>query len=254
MTESFELAVISDVHIRDRDDAKIEKISSLFSWLEEKGCKKVLLNGDIFDVFIGNFYFQKYYYSFFQSLEQLSKSSQIIYLQGNHEFFLNKIPYQSYMKTALEDVYIHKSENHGNIYIAHGDHLNPSRGYQILRKILRNPITYFATKLLPGAMVRQICLGISDLSRHRNKNREKRLPHQKILSVIQEHSKNQNCSTAVIGHYHTPWAQNIKNQNIFGLDCWDRPNVLLFGEKHILRAHPDSKNTWQTSHPTPLHV
>ena len=250
MTGEFELAIVSDVHIKTKKDKKIQEFISLLHWLESRGCKALLLNGDIFDFFFPSRFFLKQYKEFFDALEKFAKDRDVYFVQGNHEFFLNKAAWRSIQPVSKDSIIL--STQQGSIYCAHGDHLHPSKSYHLLRKVLRSSALYQIIRWVPGWLLDQICLQVSSLSRHRNKDREARLPHLQILKIANQSAQEVQCNTAVLGHYHTPWAQSAGHTpaTIYGLECWDNPNVLLFGEQ-VWRAHLESSTNWVMSKPKP---
>jgi len=102
---------------------------------------QLFLMGDIFDLLFGhNDYIQSFSKEAIHLLQELSKNLEIIYLEGNHDFCLQKI-FPSIKIYSREQQPIQFTLNDYDVFLSHGDKYETGFGYNLYSKILRNKIT-----------------------------------------------------------------------------------------------------------------
>lgn len=114
--------IISDVHL----GSEHSKVEELTAFLKSIDCQKLILNGDIIDGWkLQRNPFGRWKKSYTDLVKVIMKmmenhSTQVIYVRGNHDDFLDKlIPFKLPNMFIVND-YVHLS--HGKrYYVAHGD-------------------------------------------------------------------------------------------------------------------------------------
>jgi len=148
------LAVISDLHIESNTSPIYRDLLDFLSqdFVSET---TIVFLGDIFDVFVGskNIYITEFQ-EFFDALKRLDKSNlQIIYIEGNHDFQMEKvfseIPSIKYLTSDYQLTLAGKQ-----FYFSHGDLANPlDYSYRVLRWILRTKTLRFLIENVPDQIV-----------------------------------------------------------------------------------------------------
>jgi UDP-2,3-diacylglucosamine pyrophosphatase LpxH len=116
----YKSIVISDVHL----GTKSSKASELVKFLKRHSCEKLIMNGDIIDGWrlqkSGKW--EKHHTSLLKLITRMiqKQKTQIIYLRGNHDDFLDKILPFSFRRLSIVREYYHYS--FGKKYLVlHGD-------------------------------------------------------------------------------------------------------------------------------------
>ena len=116
----FKTIVISDVHL----GTKASKAKELVRFLKTNTCDKLILNGDIIDAWRlkKNGKWKKKHTRFFKVLiKMIDKfNTEVIYLRGNHDDFLDNIMPLTIGNLTIQKDYIHRSKGK-NFYVVHGD-------------------------------------------------------------------------------------------------------------------------------------
>jgi UDP-2,3-diacylglucosamine hydrolase len=190
----MKIAAISDVHVKNSNDSK-DKI--LISFLRDdfvKSADAIFLLGDIFDLMIGphSQYFKRYQRYFDEIKFLISNGKKVYYIQGNHDFHLEKL-YKTFFKINEQlDSSLFKIgpefvlfDNGKSLHLSHGDDIeieNPS--YQLFKKIVTSaPLTMYANNLMPYFLITKVGEFSSKTSRKRNL---KRYSKEEDLTEVKE--------------------------------------------------------------------
>ena len=109
--------VVSDLHIGMPESQS----ENFLLFLENTPCKTLIINGDLIDELYMK-YFSKWKASYTSTIKQLKSickknKTNIVYIQGNHELSLDKIPELKDIKIQNDMIYL----SHGRkYYICHG--------------------------------------------------------------------------------------------------------------------------------------
>lgn len=112
---------VSDIHIFRNDSL----FKECFEFLKENPCDKIILNGDIFDVFAllrkeGNYKKHKYIIKDFLKLMR-ERKTKVVYVIGNHDYWYYLLKFaQPFLKIKIKKFYNFKS-NGKKIHATHGD-------------------------------------------------------------------------------------------------------------------------------------
>ncbi len=120
MKTHFKTIVISDVHLGTSGS----KAKQVTNFLKQHTCEKLILNGDIIDGWQLKKYgtWKRKHTRFFKTVLKLMEDydTQVIYLRGNHDDFLDQVLPIKVGGFSIQRDYILKS--HGKrFYITHGD-------------------------------------------------------------------------------------------------------------------------------------
>jgi len=137
--------VISDAHyshLRPELLLLIEDIAS-----KKIQTSQLILMGDIFDTLFGQVSFtQEVNKAILSLLHQISQDIELIYLEGNHDFNLQKIfPFAKVFSLSSQPVLC--SYGTKKVALAHGD-FDGKSGYKLYTKLIRNPILLSFLSLL----------------------------------------------------------------------------------------------------------
>ena len=120
MKTHYETIIISDVHL----GTKGSKAKELVRFLKHVSCNKLILNGDIIDGWQLKRYgkWKRKHTRFFNSILRMMEesSTEVIYLRGNHDDFLDQILPMQVGNLSIQRDYV--IESHGKrFFITHGD-------------------------------------------------------------------------------------------------------------------------------------
>ena len=153
------LWVFSDLHLTDSTSSLYQAfLRVLHEPTTSHDC--VVFSGDIFDLLVGDSsYFHEKYRDFFLAVERLaSLGVKLHYIEGNHDFHLQK-HFPDAFHFHAESVVITDltSDPPKKIYIAHGDLVDQSDvAYLRMRKFLRGKSIEVLSYLIPGRVIEKI--------------------------------------------------------------------------------------------------
>ncbi len=191
------LFVISDTHIQGPDEAFYK---TLIVFLKNTLCSgdRLILAGDIFDVFIGSHrYFRERYSLFFQTLHDLVRKGVIVYcLDGNHDIHYASIAIPGVQYVAECSLLCGEQR----LFCAHGDLVNRADiGYRLLRVILRSMLLRVFFHFMSGALLQRMASRLSRYSRD---------AHEPALRIVYRNfaamKVQEGYSFVILGHVHDP--------------------------------------------------
>jgi UDP-2,3-diacylglucosamine hydrolase len=211
---------IADAHYPHHGDAFLKILKKLDQ--QEIETTQLFLMGDIFDLLFG---YSPYIKSFSQEaitlLQKLSKTLEINYLEGNHDFCLKTI-FPHIHLYSREKQPLHCRLNHQSVYLSHGDLYQTGWSYNLYSKLLRNRITL--TLLRP--FEEQI------IDHRMNRLKAKRICgnfigyQERFDAIRREYPPN---ALIIEGHFH----QSLIHQNYISLPslaCQGEVGMILDGE------------------------
>lgn len=135
---------IADAHYPHHGDEFIEILKKIET--KEIQTPQLFLMGDIFDLLFGyNEYIKSFSSQAILLLQNISKTIEIHYIEGNHDFCL---------KDIFPDIKIYDRERQPiefrlgeqSVYLSHGDLYETGFGYNFYSKLLRNKISLYILK------------------------------------------------------------------------------------------------------------
>lgn len=185
---------IADAHYNNKNQ-ELKNVLLQIKELEIK-TSQLFLMGDIFDFLT---YETKYFININQDIitliNEISKTIEVIYLEGNHDFNLQKIfPLIKVYKREQQPLLA--TYNNNSVSLSHGDILLGDLFYDIFCNIIRNK--YFLR-----------FLNFIDFNCFISKSIDKKLSSKMICStisnfydIIEKKIKNYNTDIVIEGHYH----------------------------------------------------
>lgn len=198
--------VLSDIHL----GSKWSKAREVTQYLKENTCDTLILCGDIIDgwqLMLGRkAKWKKRHSNFIKLLLDLQRTTNIIYLRGNHDDFLDRILPLNFQNIQIVEDYIYESGNK-RFYILHGDvfDLVTSRyswlskigdmGYSLLmwlnryynNRRLKKGLSYYSLSRDIKKKVKASVSYISDYEKH-------------IVDI----ARRKKCDGVICGHIHQP--------------------------------------------------
>lgn len=166
----------------------------------------IVLAGDIFDLYVGD---KKVFSDRFKEFLSESKNATnrgvaIHYIEGNHDFHLNK----AFLHTGIRvhDAEVNLKWNEKNVHIAHGDLVNRRDiGYLLLRWILRSSLMKGLIKLWPDRFLDRFGSSWSAYSRKNNGVSTDLERIEKLKNIYREYARGKfidGYQLVVLGHCH----------------------------------------------------
>lgn len=227
----YKTVVISDVHIGTKDS----KVKELTEFLKKHTFDKLILNGDIIDGWnlkrFGKW--RKRDTKFLRYLFKLSEKTQIVYIRGNHDDFLEKfIPFKLKNISITNEITIYSNNN--KYLVIHGDI------FDLINKKFK-----WIAKL--GGMGYNFLLWVNRIY---NKYREKKgLPYYSLSNKIKkeikfalnyihnfenkmiDYCKSKNYNGVITGHIHHAEKKTIKNIQYMNSGDWVESKTALVETK-----------------------
>jgi UDP-2,3-diacylglucosamine hydrolase len=188
---------IADAHLKGLNDPNQKYLCTFLENL--KDIDKVFILGDLFEFWTGYNKTLEYNYSpvltQFKRLKELS--TDIIYVEGNHDFSVGPF-FKDILGGAVYPDSADITLNGKRFFIAHGDIVEHSVSYKIWRRFLRSSITSLIIKIISHAFIWKIALWLAKTSRKNHRagdtldKRQKNFAKKKIMQdfdvVILAHS------------------------------------------------------------------
>lgn len=217
---------VSDAHFglypvaeeRPREEAFLQ-----FLEFVGKTGESLILLGDLFD-----FWYEyrsvipRRYIRILSALERLKQQGMDIhFLVGNHDFWV-----ESFFQNEL-GISVHKepweTSFHGKqFFIFHGDGIaRKDRGYRMLKKVLRNPVSVFFYRLLHPDLAFAMAGFFSRLSRnHTLESKEQMEILEKDYLEYAEKKFEQGYDCVVLGHTHRPLEMHTNKRTYINTGDW----------------------------------
>ena len=221
----MKVAVIADVHCRGPSDPAQREF---ISWLHEVDAEEVWLLGDVFHY---GWVFQREVQPIFQEIIDVlrdvrDRGVHILFVPGNHDFAVAGV-LQREVNAEVRGQHI-RTVDGVRVSLAHGDELDQTWQYRLLRSLIRSRFVALAVRCLGrkygSTFLATLAGEVSQGGALWEKTREgvlKRLEHADVV---------------VIGHVHTPWHHVCEAGTAVIL----RPGVPLFLEDgEVLRGQSD---------------
>ena len=217
------LYFVSDLHFsfdtkNSKEIVRKEKFLHFLKNEIQNNCSDLYLLGDIFD-----FWFEwykvipKYHFDLFYEFKKLIESGiNIHYITGNHDFYLG-----TYLEENIGIKCYNNSDNISFVFndkkffLGHGDgYAKDDKGYRILKKVIRNPISIFLFKtFISSDLGIKIADFTSDSSRkYRHVDRD--AWGEEYFEVIKsEKFEKMDYDFALLGHIHHPTKREYDSVN-----------------------------------------
>jgi UDP-2,3-diacylglucosamine hydrolase len=190
---------VADVHYRLEDECFIDYLDNLET-------KQLFLCGDIFDLLIGDFNFLvDYNKKLIDKILSLSLKMDIIYLEGNHDFLIDRVFGNNIRVVPLEKQPLLCRYKSKIVSISHGDVYN-SNNYALYTKFIRNRVILNLLNFITLNIINNWLLKYQ-LKQIKNKNRCKDIDNFKLFIETR-----MNYDITIEGHYHQNIVYNYNNR------------------------------------------
>ena len=198
----YRTIVLSDIHL-GTTHSKVNQVSDFLSSVD---CDRLILNGDIIDGWSlqksGIKKWKAEHTRFFKILMKMMENcgTQIIYVRGNHDDFLdNLIPLQFINLSLVKDYTL---ESNGRYYfVTHGDVLEINSMYNKYRT--KRGKTYFSLSQAIKQKVKKAVSYISDFEH-----------------VLVDFARSRKCDGVICGHIHHPENRMINGIHYLNSGDW----------------------------------
>ncbi|MBU0721391.1 metallophosphoesterase [bacterium] len=175
----------------------------LLDFLKEIHSKKLhptqlILMGDIFDALFGGVaYTSEINSEAVKILNEISKETEVVYLEGNHDFNLRTIfPHARIFPISQQPLAC--GYNGKNILLAHGD-FGSNLGYRIYTAIIRDPLVLFVLKIIDSmsghAILKKLDVYLSKKDDCKEFSGFREFISKRLVSKY-------SCDYFIEGHYH----------------------------------------------------
>lgn len=212
---------LADAHLLDPADENYRRLLAFLDRLQGE-TRTLFLLGDIFEFWVGyrHTVFTPYV-PFLEALRRLHEAgTQIVYVEGNHDFHLGPYFEKNLSCNILPDGGEVTLDGR-RIFIAHGDQVNPGdHGYRILRRFLRSRFFHGFKSLMPPDWVWKIARWSS---RQSHKSRPIKQDRWSPRVLLTEHARRLFAAgypVVVTAHFHAPWIEHSGEGTIISLGDW----------------------------------
>jgi len=231
--------IISDAHYSPHRPQLLAFIKAIHS--KKLQPTQLILMGDIFDTLFGSIeYTYKDNQEMIALLEAIAKDIEVIYLEGNHDFYLRVVfEHVKVFPLIMQPVLLEFGEK--KVYIAHGD-FDGKWDYKLYTALIRKPFVLFLLKYIDIALNHFI---INKIERYLEKKDD-----CKELSWFEDFIKNRfgnrfECDYFVEGHFHqnrTFKLSSFTYINLGAFACNQRYFIVKSKhDKELLEEHQFSK-------------
>ncbi len=227
------VAIIADCHLGGPGGAA-EALLAQLETLKDRGCRRVVLMGDIFHVWVGKRSFETpLIRQVLDAFERLRDAGiRLDYIEGNRDFFIARGPYAKVFDTVSTEL---EFEVGSTRYLAvHGDGLNDrDRQYLFWRWFSKSLPVRWAVSTLPPPVARYLMHSSEAKLAKTNFKHKMEIPREAILQYAARRLP-EGYDVLVLGHFHEPrvWPSGTGEVRI--IDAW-------FNQHHIewLEARSD---------------
>jgi UDP-2,3-diacylglucosamine hydrolase len=213
---------LSDAHLgtdpAPLEAARTQRLHDFLSNLKGKA-DTLFIVGDLFD-----FWFEyrtaipRRYFATLCVLEELRRAGvKIVYLAGNHDFWLGHFLHDELGIETLEGP-LSLSLQGRHLWLHHGDGLLGDAGYSLLRRVVRSPVSIALYGLIHPDLGFPLAHWVSRLSRHSREGRT--LNSERLLREVAAPRFAEGYDAVLIGHFHHAYEHRANGRELFVLGDW----------------------------------
>lgn len=213
------VAIIADAHLGGPGGEAGPLVEQLEE-LPRRGCRRLVLLGDIFQVWVGSRKFETpEIRAVVPALERLrERGVGIDYVEGNRDFFLDGSPYASLFDRIGTEVAFEVGAR--RCLAVHGDGLNErDRQYLFWRWLSKSPPSRFLMLRLPALLARRAVGSTEKRLAKTNFKHKARIP-EKAITLFGEKRLAEGHDVLFLGHFHEPRTWRVPSGEIRLLDAW----------------------------------
>jgi UDP-2,3-diacylglucosamine hydrolase len=216
---SRSVAVIADSHLGGPGGPPGPLVEQL-DGLADTGCRRLILLGDIFHVWVGSRRFETdEVRAVLPALERVRKAGiEVDYVEGNRDFFVAGGSYHDLFDRVANEVAF---ETGGKRYLAvHGDGLNDrDRQYLFWRWLSKSRLSRFLILNLPTRVARGT-MGRTEQSLSKTNFKHKAQIPEEAICRYGERRLREGHDVLLLGHFHAPRTWQVEGGEIRLFDAW----------------------------------
>lgn len=232
-----ELVVVSDIHLGHCADERGQYLLNTIHQLVKSDVRTFVMLGDIFDFTLGSSgYYRRKFAPIGAALTRLAASgTRVLFFEGNHEFNMPRFGWDGVEIIEEGDRLIELGDG-TRVLMTHGDMLYPSKVYAAFRHVVKSRLVKEVASLFPGTFLDKMTLKSAQISRAQDDSRT--MNHRGLLETANRWLAGSDAQHGIFGHFHVPYAEPREDAKgkILSLDCWDKPNLLIYTEKEFWRG------------------
>lgn len=219
----MDMIIIADAHISENDDSGREFMEMLK--VLEHTTHDVVFLGDIFDLWIA---FPRYetalHRDFLQWCREQRTRRKVLFLEGNHEFFVDKKRQAAFTIYNDDIVGLQMSD----ILFTHGDRVNPNdKNYLRFRKLVKSRACSIFVHWVPCG--KQIVHYFRSGVKKTNHNFRKFIPMAEIMAFARS-VRNRGVKTIFMGHFHYAEIIQEADQTVCMVPDWLTTRKVMYFE------------------------
>jgi len=226
------VAVIADAHIGGPGGSASEIVDQLDE-LPARGCTRLVLLGDLFQVWVGALQFETPdIRDVVEALVRLRRRGVVVdYVEGNRDFFLENGPYDLAFDQMAREISFEVSGT--RVLAVHGDGLNArDYPYRFWRWLSKSPPSRFGMLRLPGGLARRLVHSTEEQLAKSNFKHKSVIPEEAILDYAR---RRDDFDVLLLGHFHEPHRWSVEGREVVLLDAWYNSRVVEFLDADFLR-------------------
>ncbi len=208
------------------------------------GCRRLILLGDIFHVWVGFEAFETPEVAEVTAVlgELRQQGLRVDYIEGNRDFFLGEGPYgQFFDAVTLETSF----EAGGRRYlVVHGDGLNDQdRKYRFWRWLSKSTLSRLLVRRIPAALARRIVHSTDERLSRTNFKHKAQIP-ESVIRAYAERRLGEGYDTLLLGHFHEARRWVVQGGEVILLEAWFKTRrVEWFGSEAELEERSPARET-----------
>lgn len=218
---SAPIALITDAHLGGPGGGA-EPLLRQLAEVPRRGCRRLILLGDLFQVWVGFPTFETAdVRAFVAALRALrAQGIEIDYVEGNRDFYLASGPYaDAFDRVGLETSFTVAGKRY---LCVHGDGLNDrDRQYLFWRWLSKSPPIRFLVRHTPRAVAHRLVHGTERRLSRTNFKHRKALPEAAIRRYA-ERRLAEGYDVLLLGHFHEARVWQVAGGEVRLLDAWFR--------------------------------
>ena len=213
------IAVVADAHLGG-PGGSAEPLAAQLLKLPAQGCERLLLLGDIFQVWVG---FERFatreILVLMEALTELQAGGlPIHYVEGNRDFFIAGSAYERVFATVGKEARF-VAGGHRCLAV-HGDDVNRADyPYRVWRFLSKNAMSRLAMRHLPHKLASRLIYGVEGELAKSNFKHKRKIPDDLIRDYgIRRLAEGHR--VVLMGHFHAPRRWQVDGGEVLVIDAW----------------------------------
>lgn len=213
------VAVVADAHLGGPGGPAALLVRQLDD-LATVSCERIVLLGDLFQVWVGNERFETpEIKAVVECLQRIRAAGiPLHYIEGNRDFFIAGSSYGELFDSVGSEL---EFETGGKRYLAvHGDGINAQDYlYRFWRRLSKNRLSRWAMNRLPRRMAERLISGFEEELSKTNFKHKRRMPEDVIIEYAR-HRLSKTFDAILLGHFHEPFKRSLEQGEVVVFDAW----------------------------------